>query len=296
MRLILISGLIVASAVGAGACDANASDDGDGDGDGRPRVVAAFYPLAEAAARVGGDDVEVVNITPAGTEPHDLEPTTDQADDIEDADLVLYVGGGFQPAVEELAGRRGDAAIDMLARAGGARGDDPHFWQDPERFAEAVNAIADALANTDPGSAAGYRARAAAYTNELANLDREYADGLEQCERREFVTTHAAFGFLADRYDLVELSISGTAPESEPSPDRLDKLARDIASSGATTVFTEPLAESDVAETLAREAGVRTAVLNPIEGLTREEATAGDDYASIMGKNLAALRTALGCT
>jgi zinc transport system substrate-binding protein len=292
VRLILIFGLALTMVGGLAGCDSGDAESGRA----TPRVVAAFYPLAEAAARVGGDEVEVENITPAGTEPHDLEPTTDQADAIEDADVVLFVGGDFQPAVEELAERRDDGtAVDLLALAGGPQGNDPHFWLDPEHFATAVDGITAALAEVDPDSASAYRARADAYKEELATLDSEFADGLDRCERKEFVTTHAAFGFLARRYGLEELSISGVQPESEPSPDRLDELARHIESTGATTVFSEPLAESDVAATLARETGIDTGVLNPLEGLTPAEADAGDDYLSVMRANLAALRKALAC-
>jgi zinc transport system substrate-binding protein len=291
-------------------------DGGDGAADGRLRVVANFYPVAEAAERVGGDRVEVTNLTPAGVEPHDLELTPDDVDDLEDADVVLYLGQGFQPAVAEIAERQ-DGAIDLTdgldlesgaSEALGAEegGDvngnhadrdavDPHFWLDPTRLSDAVDEIEAAFADAAPSDAATFAANARRYKDQLAALDQEMATGLADCRRDEIVTSHAAFFYLAERYGLRQEPISGLSPESEPDPDRLDDLTDEIEDSGITTVFYETLVSPDVAETLAREAHVDTAVLDPIEGLTDDEVDAGDDYLSLMRDNLAALRDALDC-
>ena len=303
--------------------DASAGGGGAGGGD-RLEVVAAFYPVAEAAEQVGGDLVDVTNLTPAGTEPHDLELTPDQVDDIEDADVVLYLGQGFQPAVADAAERRGDdqVTVDVLdgvalergasealeseegdehaAEDGGGEGGgeqlDPHFWLDPQLMAAAVDEIEAALGDAAPADSEAFGAGAQRYDGELDALDQEMEAGLSDCERDEIVTSHAAFYYLAQRYGLTQLPIAGLSPESEPDADRLADLADRVEEDGITTVFYEDLVSPDVAETLAREAGVETARLSPIEGLTEDQVDAGDDYLSVMRQNLAALQEALGCT
>lgn len=257
-------------------------------------VVASFYPIAEAVSRVSGEAVEVTNLTPPGTEPHDIELTPDQVDDVEDADLVLYLGGGFQPAVEAVAERRSGTTVDLLAELPldpGGDEVDPHFWLDPALMIEAVDVVEKALAETRQGVAPG----AGEYRDELEALDRDFAAGLESCARRQFVTSHAAFHYLARRYGLEQVAIAGLSPEAEPDADRLSELTDVIERGGLTTVFYETLASPDVAEALAREAGVDTAVLDPVESLSEEDLDAGAGYADVMRRNLAALRRALDC-
>ncbi len=286
----------------AGACGAGGG--GYDRADGRAQVVASFYPLFEAAQRVGGDRVQVRNLTPAGSEPHDLELTSSQVDRIEDAAVVLMLGRGFQPALEKAAGRAKGMKVDVLDDLGGLRapppGDDaleidPHVWLDPRLFKAIVAKVADALTAVDPANRATYQANASAYTRELDDLDGELVQGLETCERRVVVTSHAAFGYLTARYGLTQEAIAGLEPESEPSPQRLADLAAKVRAQGTTTVFYETLVSPKVAESLAREAGVSTAVLDPIEGLSDADAKAGKTYVSAMRENLAALRLALGC-
>ncbi len=276
---------------------------GDGSGDGRLSVVAAAYPLAEAATRVGGDLVRVRNLTPPGAEPHDLELAPDDLEAVVTADLVVYVGRGFQPAVEdavELAeGRVLDAltVVETLAVGGEGGGTvDPHVWLDPMRQAEISRAVAGALGELDPADADRYREGAEAYAAELAALDAEFRAGLRTCSSRLLVVTHAAFGYLASAYDLVQEPIAGLSPESEPDPVRLAELEGLVRAEGVTTVFAEELVPPDVARTLAQEAGVAVAVLNPLEGLTEAQLDAGEDYGSIMRRNLATLEAALGCS
>lgn len=330
--------LAIAPILVLAACgdDDDSAETGGGGGDGDAvQVVASFYPLAEAAERVGGDRVEVTNLTPAGTEPHDLELSTDQVDAILDADLVLYLGEGFQPAVSEIVeDQRDGPSIDLLAsvdleagasealeaeeEAGGhgaeeegAEGEgeeehaeeeeehselDPHFWLNPQLFTDAVGDVEGALAEASPDDASTFEANAATYTEELTALDGEIEGALASCARDDIVTSHAAFHYLAQRYGLTHLPIAGLSPENEPDADRIAELTDTIEAEGITTVFYETLVSPEVAETLAREAGVETAVLNPIEGLTEDQADAGDDYASVMRANLAALTAALDCS
>ena len=193
-RLLLALTAIVAFV----ACDKPSPDDG------RISVVASFYPMAEIASRVGGDRVKVTNLTPVGVEPHDIELTTRQVDQLQDADLVIYLGKGFQPAVAEIAERRSKGSLDVLA------GDlDPHFWLDPTLMVRAVDRVTSALGDT-------FMANAHQYKDGLDALDDEYQRGLADCERKEIVTSHEAFSSLARRYGLTELAIAGLSPESEP--------------------------------------------------------------------------------
>ena len=247
-------------------------------------VVASFYPLAWAAEQVAPDSIDqVVDLTPAGAEPHDLELTPRDVETIRHAYLVVYLSGGFQPAVEEAVAGRERPSVDVL------EGDsDPHIWLDPARFARAVERIAEAIGGGGAGSAGPV-------LGALERLDGAYRRGLAHCERRVLVTTHASFGRLAERYGLTAVTLAGRAPEAEPSPRELERIVEQVRASGATTVFAEPLVSARLAETVAREAGAEVATLDPIEGLSEERLAAGEDYLSVMRTNLATLREALGC-
>jgi zinc transport system substrate-binding protein len=299
VRTSLRTAALVVLALIATACGRPAGSDPD-----HPSVVAAFYPLLYVASAVGGAEVSVTSLTPPGAEPHDLELTTDQVRRIADADLVVYLRG-FQPQVDETIDQQAvDSAFDTAGVEalrdgeddhgdGDAGGKDLHVWLDPIRLATIADRLADRLAKVDPDGAAGYRTRAADLRTGLEGLDREYADALGRCDRREIVTSHAAFGYLAERYDLRQIAISGLSPEAEPSPQRLADVARQAREHHVRTIFFETLVSPKVAETLAREVGARAEVLDPIEGLAPG---ATGDYVTVMRDNLARLRTALGCT
>jgi len=282
---------------------------------GRPRVVASFYALAYAAERVGGSAVEVINLTSPGIEPHDLELTADHLEAIGAADVVVYLGAGFQPAMEDAIGNSSGVVLDVLGSiatlpspgdANGAEGGDhddgtdepsadPHVWLDPIVYARVAGSLASTLSQVDAANAATYAANVGAFTDELSGLDGRFREGLATCDSRLMVVSHAAFGYLARAYDLQQESITGVSPEAEPDPARLAELRRIVVDGGVTTVFTEELVAPDVAETLASEAGVTTAVLSPIESLTDEQVVAGDAYGSVMDANLEVLRDGLGC-
>lgn len=273
MRLALASLVVTAVAVATGCSRTEGSSE--------PAIVASFYPLAWAAEQVGDPRTAVVNLTPPGAEPHDLELSPWDVETIRDAELVVYVGGGFQPSIEDAVDARDGPSLDVLRE-----GEDPHVWLDPIRFADAVERIAAELG--DPDAARGT-------VRALERLDADYRRGLAECEQRVLVTTHASFGRLAARYGLTVLPLAGRSPEAEPGPRDLERIVQEVRSSGATTVFTEPLVSSRLAETVAREAGVEVATLDPIEGLSEERLNAGDDYLSVMRRNLETVRKALGC-
>ena len=284
MRIIPVS---LAAALVVAGCGASAGANG------RRTVIAAFYPLAFVAERAGGPKVDVENLTPAGAEPHDIELTPGDVARIQRADVVLYLSHGFQPAVEQAVEAAHGKRVDVLAGIhlrmgtgdeGGRR--DPHVWLDPALFSHIIRRI---------GSALGRPARANALARRVLELDREYRSGLADCARRDFVTSHAAFGYLAARYHLHQIAITGIDPESEPSPRRLRSLIDLVRREHVTTVFFERLVSPRLAETVARDAGATTAVLDPIEGLTSSEQAHGDDYLTVMRRNLGELRRALGC-
>jgi zinc transport system substrate-binding protein len=292
-----VAGIAVAGPAGCGGS-------GDG-GSGRVNVVASFYPLQFVAERVGGDLVRVQNLVKPGAEPHDLELQPSQVAAILDADLVLYLGG-FQPAVDDVAGQQpaartldvsGVAGLDPaaagLVAGSGPAAKDPHVWLDPTRLTVIATAIATRLAEIDPEHAGDYQAGATTVGDELTTLDEEYARGLATCARRDIVTSHAAFGYLASRYDLRQIAVTGLSPDEEASPARLAEVAQTARAAGATTIFFETLVSNRVAQTVAEEVGAKAAVLDPIEGL---EPGSSDDYFSIMRSNLTTLRSALDCT
>jgi zinc transport system substrate-binding protein len=269
-------------------------------------AVVSFYPLQEAAERVGGGRVAVTDLTTPGVEPHDLELTPNDVEAIDSADVVLYLGGGFQPAIEAAVGDAGGTAVDLLAGfptlpppagedAAGLTVD-PHVWLDPLRYATLVGEVATAFGRADPAHAAFYRENGDAFSGQLQTLNVEYQHGLRECDRDLIVTNHAAFGYLADAYGLRQVAISGLSPDAEPSAERLASLRDLVEQEGVTTIFTEELVSPKVAETLASEAGVTTAVLHTIEVLTPDQVAAGEDYLSLMRENLRTLEAALGCS
>ncbi len=261
-----------------------------GSASGRKTVVGAFYPVAYAAEQIGGPGYDVVNLTPPGAEPHDLELTPRAVGRIENADVVLYLSHGFQPAVSKAVGQAHGTTVDVLAdlplhSATGQEAGltaDPHVWLDPVLFEQVATHIGSALHHPT-----------GAFDAKLRRLDAEYRRGLQHCTRKEIVTSHAAFGYLAQRYGLKQVPITGLTPDSEPSPKQLAAVVRLVRRTHATTVFFETLVSPRLADTVAREVGAHTAVLDPIEGLTPSEQKNGDDYFTLMRKNLANL--ALAC-
>jgi zinc transport system substrate-binding protein len=273
LRIILV---LVGVAVVAG-CGAS--------GGGGRQVVAAFYPLAFAAQTIGGPSLHVRNLTPAGAEPHDIELTPKDVAEVQKASVVLYLSHGFQPALEHAVRDASGTRVDVLQGLP-VRAADPHVWLDPVLYARIVRRIGAVLGK--PRTASKLAAR-------VLSLDRAYRVGLAHCVRREFVTTHAAFGYLAARYGLRQVAITGLDPESEPTAQKLASLARLVRRDHIRSVFFERLVSTRLAQTVAREAGVGTAVLDPIEGLTPSENSHGATYLTLMRQNLAALRKELEC-
>ena len=284
---------------------------------GQPQVVASFDPLQYVAERVAGEHAEVSNLTARGVEPHDLELSPRQAARISSASVVFYQQG-LQPAVGEAISNdrpehvvdaadvvdlhqaeehREDAGADSGEDSGddghGHDGADPHFWLDPTLLAQAAEAFTETMVEADAEHASAFRADNETLQAELEQLDESLQAGLADCRTRTIVVSHDAFSYLGERYDLDVHAIAGLSPGAEPSPRHLAELADLIRTDKITTAFSERLASPKLADTLAADLDITTAVLDPIEGLTSD--AADDDYLSLMRENLAAIQKANGC-
>jgi zinc transport system substrate-binding protein len=275
-------------------------------------VVASFYPMDYLAQRIGGDHVTVTDLTPPGTEPHDLELSPKQIVQVDKADLVVYLEG-LQPAVDEAVAQSDvphvaeatsyttleDHGTDVdgtdhhhahAAHAGDADAD-PHLWLDPLRYAQVAEGVGKELADADPEHSGDYRHNTDRLVDRLHALDKEFAKGLADRRTDTFVTTHAAFGYLAERYGLHEVAVTGIDPEAGSiSGAHLRELQKTVKREDVGTVFFESGASGKIAQTLAVDLGVRTAVLSPLETVQDPK---HDDYLSVMHQNLDALQTAL---
>ncbi|MFD8199734.1 metal ABC transporter substrate-binding protein [Streptomyces sp. NPDC059701] len=320
-----ISGIAVtaATALGLGALSACSGDTAVAGNTDKFDVVASFYPMAFLAEQIGGEHVNVTSLTGPGQEPHDLEVSTKQRAQLEESDAALYLKG-LQPAVDEAVtqsevGTKIDAASltaleehgkevgghaaehdheagedehDGHDHGGETGGKDPHVWLDPVKYAEVAEGVGKAFEKADPDHAADYQKNTDALVKRLGELNTRFETGLKDTKTRVFITTHAAFGYLAERYGLTEEAISGLDPESEPSGARIKALEKMAAADGVSTVFYETLVSDKTAKTVAKDANLRTDVLDPIEGITGQ--SRGDDYFQVMEANLAALQKALG--
>jgi zinc transport system substrate-binding protein len=316
-----VIGTVVAGALALAACGSTSgaggatTDVGTNGATVDLTVAASFYPLQEIVERVGGHAVEVVDLTPPGREPHELDLTGRQLAALQKADAVAYLGAGFQPSVEKsieslpASVRRIDLleGIDLLpiTSAIGATsrhedesldGDkDPHVWLDPESMAKMTAHVADALAELDPAAAATFRANAESYRTELAALDAEMKAGLANCASNTIVTGHRAFAYLARAVGLTQVPLAGLSPDEEPSAKSLEKITSYAEHHDVKTIFVEHGTSKALSATVASEVGATTAELDPVESITKGALAKGADYASIQRDNLAALRDGLDC-
>ena len=298
--LACLGALTLAGCSAGGGTDPAAADDGG------LTVLASFYPLQWLSQQIAGDRAAVTSLTPPGAEPHEYELTPPDVAEVSEADVVVYLST-LQPsvdaAVQAQAGDRAfDAAdpadLDLSFQVGEGDADgavtDPHFWHDPMRMADVGDALAETLGRADPDGAAEFTANAADLRAQLGTLDEEFRAGLASCASRDIVTSHSAFGYLAEAFDLHQVGISGLAPDEEPSPTALTDATDFVREHGVTTIYFETLVSPAVAETVARETGAQSLQLDPIEGLT--DTSQGADYLKIMRSNLADLRTGQQCS
>lgn len=321
------AGLLAAGALLLTSGCAALSDDSSASGSdsGKVQVAAAFYPLEFVAERVAGDLADVTGLTKPGVEPHDLELSINQTAALQSADVIL-IEHGFQPAVddaveqdvkgevvdveklvelrpveegedehghEEEAAHEEEGQHEEEGEEAHDHGElDPHFWHDPALLADYAADVRDALTEADPDNAETYAANAKSLTEDLTAVDEEFKTGLAQCKIKDVVVSHDAFTYL-DKYGLEFESIAGLTPDAEPNPAQLAEIGEHAKEHGVTTIFSERLVSTALADTLAGDLGLKTAVLDPIEGLSAD--TEGEDYLSLMRQNLDALKAANGC-
>jgi zinc transport system substrate-binding protein len=271
------------------------------------KVMASFYPLQYFASEVGGSRVEVVNVTPAGSEPHDYEPTPQDVAKLQDAKLVIVNGAGLEPwfdkIKEALKGKVVIASEGLDLKKGVPEegeedtGDmkDPHVWLNPILAKSLVDKILAGFVSADPGNKTVYEQNAQNLKERLDTLDQSFREGLTTCIKKDFITSHAAFAYLASQYGLNQVSISGISPEEEPSAQQLAEVADFARKNDVKYIFFETLVSPKLSETIASEIGAKTLVLDPIEGLSDDDITQGKNYFTVMESNLNNLQTALEC-
>jgi len=282
---------------------------GDAQADGRVNVVATFYPLYDLAVQIGGEDAHVVNLIPAGVEPHEWSPKSRDLQLASQAELFLYNGAGFETWVDDLLGgigksghleaveaSRGVPLIrDASAEAGeyGDAGIDPHTWVSPKSALIMAGNIKEAFVRADPARKDAYESRYEALKLRLSELDAEFEKALAPYRGRDIVVSHQAFGYLCRDYGLRQVAVMGLSAEAEPRAQDLVHVIQFIRQNGIRAIFFEELVSSRLTETIASETGARMLELNPIEGLTPEQEKSGEDYVSLMRRNLQNLLEAL---
>ncbi len=299
--------------------DKTTSESTQGNENERIKITASFYPLAEFARQVGGELVTVENLIPAGVEPHDFEPTPQDVVKINNSKLFILNGAGLDPWAEKITAElNGENTQTLnitknfaLLPSTTAEEDqhneeeteheeehsafDPHLWLDPVNALREVDVIRDQLIAIDPKNETTYKNNAKAYQQRLTTLDNKFEQALKNCKTREIFTSHQAFAYLAQRYNLTQVGITGLAPEQEPSAKRMAEVSKLGKEKNIKYIFFETLVNPKIAETVASEIGAKTLVLNPLEGLTPDQEKQGEDYITIMETNLKSLQQALEC-
>ncbi len=263
------------------------------------QVVASFYPLYFFATQIGGDRVNVINITPAGAEPHDYEPTTKDVEEIQKSDLLILNGAGLESWSGKIEGKNELTVSDGIARntvfEDNKKEVDPHVWLDPVLAQQIVQKIENSYEALSPENALYFKQNAQNLSDKLILLNTEFEKTLNTCSNHDVVTSHAAFGYLATQYNFNQVSISGLTPDEEPTPQKLSEVTKLVTNSHIKYIFFETLVSPRLAETIAKETGAQTLVFDPLEGLSDEALQNGADYFSVQRKNLKNLSTALYC-
>ena len=289
----------------------------DGDQDGKLSVYASFYPMYDFASKIGGDHANVVNMVPAGTEPHDWEPTAADISGLEEADVFVYNGAGMEHWAEDVLESLQNKDLLAVEASKGVSlmeghhhedeeeheeegedheeegGFDPHVWLSPLNARKEMENIKNAFVKADPDNKDDYEANYSKYAGEIDKLDKEFKDTLSALPKKDIIVAHEAFGYLCAAYGLNQIGIEGLSPDSEPDPARMAEIIEFAKEHDVKVIFFEELVSPKVSETIADATGAETAVLNPIEGLSDEQLAAGDDYFSVMRRNLEALKAAL---
>ncbi len=269
------------------------------------QVSASFYPLYYFATIIGGDKATVENLTPAGVEPHEYEPSPQQLAQIENGNLLILNGGveaWGEKMKKNLTGEHvavvttGEGLLTKEITEAGEKMQDPHIWLDPEIAKKQVNKITEAYIKIDPANGVYYQNNEEMLQEKLDILNTKYQQGLQTCKTRDIITSHAAFAYLAQRYNLHQIAISGLSTEEEPTAQKLAEVATYAKDNNVKYIFFESLVSPKLSETIAKEIGAKTLVLDPIEGISDDISKQEKNYFTVMENNLQNLQTALQCT
>ena len=265
---------------------------------GRLKVVASIFPLREFAKEVAGGRAEVSLFLPPGAEIHNWQPSARQVLNLGRAGLFIFIGARLEPWAEEIARQRLRSGLKVLEASRGAKllGNDPHLWLDFDQDRAIVERIRESLIELDPEGADVYRRNASAFLEKLGRMDEKYRSALSTCGGRTLVLGgHAAFGYLAARYGLTQVSLYGLSPDSEPTPRHLLDVAGTIKDHDIRAVFFESAVNPKLARRLAEETGVEALPLNDGTDISAEQLAAGRTFLDIMDDNLKSLKHGLRC-
>ena len=286
-------------------------DETSDEGSGKLQIITTFYPMYYFAKQVTGNVANVEMLIPNGVEPHDWEPTSKDMIKIQEADVFIYNSRYFETWTEKVLNSIDSSNVKVVEASkgielmdssieedqhdheGSAATKDPHVWLSPVLAKNEVDNIAKIIEKADPKNKEQYEKNADTLKTKLIALDRLYKETIDKAPRKEVVTQHAAFGYLAKQYGLTQIPIAGLSPDAEPSLTKMAELTKIMKEKNISVVYFESLTSSKVAQTLAHETGAKTEVLNPLEGLTKDEQEQGLDYIGIMEKNLEALKVSL---
>ncbi|MGI6144740.1 MAG: zinc ABC transporter solute-binding protein [Clostridia bacterium] len=264
-----------------------------------PIVYTTIYPLYDFTKKIGGDKITIINITPAGAEPHSFEPTSKLLADISKADLFLYNGAGMEPYLDNLLTTlQGSSPLMINANQGVTlikenEMPDPHTWLSPSCALTIGENILQALIQIDPENTAFYEKNFQSFQDKITELIQDYKNTLAQCEKRKIIVTHQAFNYLCHEYNLEQIPIMGLNAEAEPSSMKLKEICQLIHNEKIKYLFTEALFSPKVAETIAAETGATVLQLHPLGSLSEKEIQEGKDYFKLMRENLKNLQLAL---
>lgn len=292
-KQLFLTSIVLAAVIGAFVWAANATKDTPATN--KLQLAATYYPLYDFAKQVGGDKVAVTNITPAGTEPHDYDPSPKVLANASKASVFVYNGGDMEPWASKFLASYKHTAVKASEGIQLKAGQDPHFWLDPNLAQQIVANIRDGLVDADPANKAYYQQNATAYISKLKQLDADFAAALATCQQDTVISSHEAFSYVAGRYNFTAEPIAGISPEEEPAADRLAQLSDLVKQKGIQYIFFESLVSPRLADTIAQETGAKTLVFDPIEGLSNEDQKQGKDYLKVQRENIGNLRTALAC-
>ena len=260
-------------------------------------VVASFFPIYEFAKQVGGDRVNIITLIPAGVEPHDYEPTIQQLQLAENADIVFFNGLGFEDSWIDRVNN--DNLVDTSVLSNLSQGSqlrNPHIWLDPVFAKAQVLQIEKALIEIDPNNKLYYQKNAMNFTDKLDSLDSEIRTALQTCGKKDFIAFHDAFGYFAKRYGLIQHSVQGVSPEGDILPQRIEKTIRLAKDLGLKVIYAEELVDPRFAEVIAQEIpNGKVLALSPLEGIDNDEKDSGIGYLHKMEQNISNLKVGLEC-